>query len=106
MKLFMFNVVTAAVLIVGGMFTNTAQAHGPGGGYGCGRVGGIYGSYGAYYPQVGIYQSYPLTVGYFPSTQVGYFPSHVSCGPGYFGGYRTVGGVSYSRPGFTFYFGR
>jgi hypothetical protein len=98
MKRILISVVTVTALVVGGLFTGTAQAHGPGH---CGP-GGSYRNRVAYYPTARIYPTYPrIQVGYFPTPQAQYFAPIVP-----YGGYPIGSGISYSQPGFSFYFGR
>ena len=98
MKRILFSVATAAALTVGGMFTGTAQAHGP---PRCGP-GGFYGNRVAYYPPARIYPAYPrVQVGYFPVQQPGFFSPIVP-----YNGYRTGAVFTYAQPGFGFYIGR
>ena len=90
MKRILFSVVAVAALALGGLFTSTAQAHGP---YGsCGGYGG-YGGYG-YAPPYGGYPRYNV-----------YTPRFVPYGAGYVGGWQPYQGFYYQQPRFGLYVG-
>jgi hypothetical protein len=90
MKRILLSVVAASAFALCGLFTSTAQAHGPHGhGHGC-RPG--YGGYGGY--------GYG---GYAPSNV--YYPRYVPYGAGYSGGWQPYQGFYYQQPRFGLYVG-
>ena len=93
MKRILLSLVAVAALTLGGIFTSTAQAHGPYGG--CrsyGGYGGGYG-YGGYGRGFGVYN------GYTP------YGAYVPYGAGYSGGWQPYQGFSYQQPRFGLYLG-
>lgn len=119
MKRMMLAVVTAAALVVGGLFASSAEAHGPGycgpgyggyGGYGGGYgynagYGGGYGGYGGYgygAPGVNIALRAPniaITSGFAGYGQRVFVPY----GAGYIGGYQPY--QQFRQPAFGLYYG-
>ena len=99
MKRILLSLVAVAALTLGGLFTNTAEAHGP---Y-CGRgYGGGYGGYGGGYGGYG-YSGYGRGYGAYN----GYVPraAYVPYGAGYSGGWQPYQGFYYQQPRFGMYLG-
>jgi hypothetical protein len=101
MKRILLSTLVVGLMAFGGLFANTAEAHGPHG-YGYGRRPGVgiatygYGPYGG----VGGYG------GYSPYTT--YYRGYVPYGAGYSGGWQPYQGMYYARPArshFGLYFG-
>lgn len=92
MKRILLSLVAVAALSLGGLFTSTAQAHGPYcrpyGGYGYGGYG--YSGYGRGY---GAYN------GYIPRA------AYVPYGAGYSGGWQPYQGFYYQQPRFGLHLG-
>ena len=89
MKRILLSVVAAGALAFCGLFTSTAEAHGPYG-YGCRPGYGGYGGYGAY----GGYSPYNI----YPQRYVPY-------GAGYSGGWQPYQGFYYQQPRLGLYLG-
>jgi hypothetical protein len=92
MKRILLSIVAAGALVLCGLFSSSAQAHGPYGhrcGPGYGRYGG-YGGYGGY--------------GYYGPTNV-YYPRYVPYGAGYSGGWQPYQGFYYQQPRLGLYVG-
>lgn len=88
MKRIVLSIATVATLVLGGMFSNSAQAHGPGG-Y-CGPRHGY--GYGA-------------QTGYSPYNVYRYRAPFVPYGAGYSGGWQPYQGFYSQQPRFGLYLG-
>jgi len=86
MKRVLFGFVAVAGLVLGSLFTSTAQAHGP---YGCGP-----GRYGYGYARATGYSPYNV-----------YSAPFVPYGAGYIGGWQPYQGYGYRQPRFGLYVG-
>ena len=97
MKRILLSFVAVAALMLGGMFTSSAQAHGP---Y-CGRGYGGYGAYGygGYGGYAGYGRGYGVYNGYVPRA------AYVPYGAGYSGGWQPYQGYYYQQPRFGVYLG-
>jgi hypothetical protein len=84
MKRILLSLVAVAALSFGGLFTSSAQAHGP-------YCGGPYVNYG--------YRGYGLYNGYMP------YGAYVPYGAGYSGGWQPYQGFYHQQPRVGFYFG-
>jgi hypothetical protein len=91
MKRILLSFVAVAALTFGGMFTSTAQAHGPYCGYRSGGYG--YGGYGYGSRGYGAYN------GHLPRA------AYVPYGAGYSGGWQPYQGYYYQQPRFGLYLG-
>ena len=93
MKRILLSLVAVAALMLGGLFTSTAHAHGP---Y-CGRGYGGYGGYGN--GGYGYGRGYGVYNGYTP------YRTYVPYGAGYSGGWQPYQGFYYQQPRFGMYLG-
>jgi len=88
MKRVLLSLAAVAAIVLGGLLTSTAQAHGP-----CGRGPG-YGRYG---------YGYGASTGYSPYNV--YSSPFVPYGAGYVGGWQPYQGYGYRQPRFGLYLG-